>query len=522
MPPSIDFLSGLYNRHSCYADRLTAEELDAIHVPTPIETSLRKWIKSKKDLVLTGNPGDGKTFLLRRLADEIASVKGDQILDATAEKDYLTVVTRWRKARKAGRPFFLAINQGPLNRLLQLHGERDPVLQEVQRQLLEAVYYGGSVPKSPQGVLVLDLNLRSVLSGGIIQGALDNILREQYFQTCSYFTDDTSCGARNRQALLNPQVRERLVRLLSAAGHTTRHISMRDLQGFLSYLVFGGASCAELTKHEREGFEFRYFNLCFSGDGELFKAINDIFDPVRTTLPEVDEQLWENTGIYDGWTFNRPPITPDHYDDAWDQFTAIKRQYFFEHRDGGDLLESSNQDDRAFQELVTSQEGAEKKHLGTILQAINRFYCQTVQDEQDYLRLWGAQEYDTHTPPVLVSCYRVARQKFSLDTPQLAPWLRDAIDFKPGHILLRYRSNGGGADLRIDRGLWKALMLARRGIPMALRSPQYSQLLQAFMTRLHRYEAKPAEIQSALIFNVVRDRTHEVTIDRTKGRYIIR
>ena len=130
---------------------------------------------------------------------------------------------------------------------------------------------------------------------------------------------------------------------------------MRDLQGFLSYLVFGGASCAELIKEEREGFELRYFNLCYSGDGEIFRAVNDIFDPVRTTVPEIDEHLWENTGINEGWIFGRPRVTPDHFEDAWEQFRAIKRQYFFEHRDGGSLLESLSEDDRVFQELVTFQ-----------------------------------------------------------------------------------------------------------------------------------------------------------------------
>jgi hypothetical protein len=116
----------------------------------------------------------------------------------------------------------------------------------------------------------------------------------------------------------------------------------------------------------------------------------------------------------------------------------------------------------------------------------------------------------------------VDKHKFSIEVPRLVPWLRDAILYKPSHILLRYSSPDGQTGLRIDRGLWKALMLARRGIPMALRSPQYSQLLQAFMTRLHRLEAKPSEFQSALIFNVARGRTQEVMIDRTRGRYINR
>jgi hypothetical protein len=519
MPVDIDFLSGFYNRHSCYADRLTADELEMIHVPTSVEAPLKKWIKSKTDLVITGNPGDGKTFLLRRLATEIAKVNGDQILDATAEKDYSSIVSGWQKARRAKRPFFLAINHGPLNRMLQLHASGNPILKEVQRQLSSAIFYGSTEPAAPNGVVVLDLNLRSVLSREIIETSLNNLLRDAFYSGCEYFQDATTCGSRNRHALQSASVRERLIELLAAAGHTTRHISMRDLQGFLSYLVFGGASCAELGLQEREGLPHRYFNLCFSGDGELFRAVDDFFDPVRSTVPQVDEDLWENTGVNDGWAFSRPPLTPDHYDDAMDQFRAIKRQYFFEHRDGGNLLDMVGEDDKIFNDLVSSERPAEQKYLGLILQAINRFYCQSIPNEQGFLRLWGSQEYDTHTPPILVSCYRVEKHKFSLEVPQLAPWLRQAIQYLPGHILLRYDGDSGRTGLKIDRPLWKALMLASRGIPMALRSPQYSQLLQGFMTRLHRYEAKPAEFQSALVFNVNRGRTHQITVDRTRGRY---
>ena len=520
MPISTDFLSGLYNRHSCYADRLSVEQLDAIHVPTAMEDSLRKWIKAKKDLVITGNPGDGKTFLLRRLAKEIAKVQGIQILDATAEKDYESIVRRWSQARKAARPFFLAINHGPLNRLLHEHSEGNTTLQEVRRQLDHSVYYGEIAPKPPTGVVVIDLNLRSVLTPAIIAGSLDNILREDHYESSPYFTDATTDGSGNRLALMNARVRDRLIELLCAAGYTTRHISMRDLQGFLSYLVFGGATTAELESRRLEDFESRYFNLCYSGEGELFKAIADIFDPVRTTMPSIDEHLWEHTGVYDGWVFSRPPLTPDHYPDAWKLFKTIKRQYFFEHADGGRLLEYTNEDERSFRNLLTSEGELDAQHLGTILQAINRFYCHSLTEDTSGLRLWGFQEYDTHSPPVLVSCYRIEKQKFSLKLPQLAPWLRDAIDFKAGHVLLQYGGISGKVGLKIDRGLWAALMLARRGIPMTLRSPQYSQLLQSFMTRLQRFEGGHHDLQNALVYNVARNRISEITVDRVRGRYV--
>ena len=160
MPVTVDFLSGLYNKQSCYADRLTDEQIEAINVPTRLEQTLRKWLLAKKDIVLLGNPGDGKTHLLRRLHDVIAKVKADVILDATAEKDYERIVRRWKAAAESRVPFCLAINQEPLNRLLSLKSHRLPQLEEVSEQLRSLVFYDG-VPKSPKKVFVVDLNLRS-------------------------------------------------------------------------------------------------------------------------------------------------------------------------------------------------------------------------------------------------------------------------------------------------------------------------------------------------------------------------
>ena len=112
---------------------------------------------------------------------------------------------------------------------------------------------------------------------------------------------------------------------------------MRDIQGFLSYILLGGRTVSETLK-DPSNRDYRYFNLAFQGEGELFDAVRDVFEPERATTPEVDEHLWENTGVREGWLFERPPLTPDHLDDAWEQFTTLKRQYYFEHADGDKLL----------------------------------------------------------------------------------------------------------------------------------------------------------------------------------------
>lgn len=435
---------------------------------------------------MTGNPGDGKTYLIRRLEKEISKVQADTILDATAESDYADIVARWKRAHSGDRPFILAINHGPFSRLMALFGSKHDFLREVKRQLKTTVYYDSTPPKPSKQIMVVDLNLRSVLTREIIEAALDNLLRAENFEDCSAFDDSATDACRNRAAMQDPQVRERLIRLLTAASHTARHVSMRDLQGFLSYLVFTGRSSDALQRQE-PNLKYRYFNAAFDGEGELFDAVRETFDPLTATSPDVDEALWEHTGLATGWLFGRPPLIPDHYDDAWDQFTALKRQYFFEHEDGLVLLERAAVDDTTFQTLMLVPDSTGKKELGNVVRAINRFYCGGMPDDDQQLRLWASQSYDARTPPVVVSVYRLSRDSFHLRIPRLTPELCAAFEYKPDHILLQYEDDAGTASLRIERGLWRALMLASRGMPMALRSPHHAQRLEKFMARLRRF-----------------------------------
>src|SRR4029453_13057223 len=134
MPVSVDFLSGLYDKGACYADRLTPDEIDAINV-TVLEEAVRKWLLAKKDVVLLGNPGDGKTHLFSRLRDTLKRIKADVVLDSPAEKDYEQIARRWRAAAAAKRPFCLAINQGPLNQLLLEQSHKLRQLAELGEQL---------------------------------------------------------------------------------------------------------------------------------------------------------------------------------------------------------------------------------------------------------------------------------------------------------------------------------------------------------------------------------------------------
>jgi len=106
--------------HSVCSDGLSADELDRLHVPTSLELFLVEKVRSGFSLVLTGNAGDGKTHLLRRLASELQHSGANVDLDATAvmrRGSVEPILNRWRTALSASRPYCLAANEYPLHLL---------------------------------------------------------------------------------------------------------------------------------------------------------------------------------------------------------------------------------------------------------------------------------------------------------------------------------------------------------------------------------------------------------------------
>src|SRR6266481_2781300 len=100
----------LYHSWKGYAEKLSDEQLLALHLQTPLEDQVVAALRSGSDVVLTGNPGDGKTHLMRYLQSshsDLASV--EWVIDATAvEKDgssptaEATIYRQWEERRVAG------------------------------------------------------------------------------------------------------------------------------------------------------------------------------------------------------------------------------------------------------------------------------------------------------------------------------------------------------------------------------------------------------------------------------------
>jgi hypothetical protein len=67
--------------------------------------------------------------------------------------------------------------------------------------------------------------------------------------------------------------------------------------------------------------------------------------------------------------------------------------------------------------------------------------------------------------------------------------------------------------------LWRALSLAAKGLPIGLRSPEYSRSVQSFIKQLYRIEAAPQAVENVYIYNLNSNRITRVMVDRHQGVY---
>jgi hypothetical protein len=172
------------------ADELTTEQLASLHISQPLDDFLLRHVRRGFSLVLTGNAGDGKTHLLRKLAPELEKLGAEVEPDATAAmrpKDVSGILRRWRKAHREGRPFCLAANEYPLY-LLRQSGKGFAPVAEVECQCEHRLAYAEqptAEEEAREKVLVVDLSLRNPLSQGFAGPLLDALLRQPDIQAAA-------------------------------------------------------------------------------------------------------------------------------------------------------------------------------------------------------------------------------------------------------------------------------------------------------------------------------------------------
>jgi hypothetical protein len=518
------FIERLYRGSNSYADRLTPEELESIHVDLGVDAYLVAQAEAGRQIVVTGNPGDGKTHLIERLRAQLEAHGARVITDANALSD-AQILEQWVASRDDGRPFVLAINEWPLYVLQRLATKAGftPVA-EALRQVTTARYFveDRRPPDSRDNVAVVDLSLRNLLRSSVVERVIDRLTQDRFFAGLN----PADPAIANRNALREPQVRERMVSLLELVATRTGHVTMRQLVGFVAYLITGGQSATDRVRAGQDSLGFSYSNLAFDGGGgQLFDAVRAVFDPAEVTHPDWDDRLWLGDTDPRDWLGRPPPgpMTLNESERRW-AYRAIKRRFFFEHREGKDLFKLVPTDEQEFQDTLQTGKAASATVVRDLVLALNRFFEPDCPDsEKDQVQLWQSHRYDVRAPTTFVSFHAISYQHLRIEPLKTASWVEtwlpaDQLDRRSFALVATW----DGTDIalvEIDRDLYLTLVEAERGLGRSSWSRTATRRITRFIDRIHGSVEQESPIEDIRIRNVESDLDERFAIQRDPARY---
>lgn len=294
----------------------------ATYVPTLLdEELLPRVVGGELDVVLlSGNPGDGKTSVLVAIGDALREAGGEEdfsdesgwrltldghvftaVYDASESHEGLSSDDLMRRAleptvvQAAQATALIAINDG---RLMQFFTEHDDEYEELSLDVQAAL--NGESASNPR-VAVVDLKQRSLATlqrnGGLASRALAALTNDELWEPCAGCVAKHSCPIlARRRALDAPEGREGFEELvLTSHLRKQRRATFRDLRSAASWLITGDRDCTDvhawLRGENAEGFEKETAlgDLAFDPDaGDYLVAEWSQIDPGSVPAPEVD------------------------------------------------------------------------------------------------------------------------------------------------------------------------------------------------------------------------------------------
>lgn len=519
----ISFVEKLYRNANSYADRLTPEELDWIHVDLGLDDYLLQSAKDGWQIIVTGNPGDGKTFLVERLRAALTTQYDAVVIpDANACSD-TEILASWRSCHENGRAFVLAINEWPLFELRRLARSQgfDPV-DEAVRQVQSAVYYG-EAPEARKGkVAVIDLNLRNVLAQPVVTAAIGRLTDDRFVGDLP----NADPARRNVDRLRTNRVQERLAALLNQASRRGEHASMRQLMGFLAYIMTGGTDATGRIMSQGSD-RYLYANAVFEGgEGPLFDLVRRSFDPATVTHPELDEDLWRGTTNPNDWLDPTDvPVAPVNLDDDRERcFRVAKRRFFFEHLRGADLLRLLPADESDFDRVLHEGVDGDPQLVREMVLAINRFYePDCAKDEDNRLTLWQSHRYDVRAPATFVALYSQPADAITVAGPHLAEWVTAWLSQDLRRVsqfaLTASPHSDHPSRIVLDREVYLTLREAAVGLGRSTWSRSVARKVTRFVDEQHRIFHDQKPLSELEIRNVDTNMRAKVLVRREPARY---
>ena len=505
----LDFIKKLHNGKNCYSDHMSDEELQLLHITSNVEQLIKDMLAKGKIIFLTGNPGDGKTFIIKAVDDIVRATNAYIEKDMNNIADYDSVVSDIEACYSARRPAIIAVNEYPFIRLCKRIKNISPeIYKEIMDAKKSAITYTTSHPLTGR-IALIDLNERNLLDSS------RNLLGELVDKFILLISEDTEYNKEleyNLKALSISEIKNQLLSLLQLAAAECEHFAIRDILGAFAYIF---TAC---LMEDSEG--EKYYSAIFSGNNQLLQIVQQ-FDPVYLSIPELDEQLW-NGEITEGWLLDPPsqwpsdPAFEENVEDAVECFKRVKRQYYFENIHGHKLFSLQPDEIKKCTALFNGFEAQKKRIKERLVQALNKLFLPSLNDKKQ-LHIWTTHRYDMSIPAaVAVSSKAIDSSDLDIQMPRPADWLA-GIEYIPNHIILKPKQADEPV-LRLDIDFIRTLNAIEDGYPVSLLAPQYEQAAVMFLQQLDD-NGLTEENDDGEIIIASRSKSYRKTVNIQDGQY---
>lgn len=469
---NIDFVKKLYNGKNCYSDHMDESELQLIHIASNVEKIIIDMLAHNRIVFLTGNPGDGKTFIIKTISSIVDEGAFYIQTDLNNIKDYTQIIKDIISLYEEKKGAIIAVNEYPFMQLCkQIKLESRKIYDEIQYAKKTTIAYNISEPLSNR-VAVVDLNERNFL--GTDYNLMTSLI-DKFIELLKSESTYNSVLEYNLRALSNEFVKDQLLSLFQLATAECEHFAIRDILGAIAF-IFTACMMEDYENH-------LYYSAAFEGANNLLAAVQQ-FDPVYLSNPSLDEKLW-NGEIKDDWIFEVPTKSPNEIEDvdeAISLFCEIKRRYYFENKKGKALFKLQPDEITRCTEIFTTFETQKKKIKGALIKSINKLFLPS-SDDRKQLHIWTTHQYDmSQETAVAVSSKSVDASEVEILMPRPADWLK-GLEYVPDHIIMKPK-HVDSPILMLNIDFLRTLNAIENGYPIGLLAPQYEQTAALFLQQL--------------------------------------
>ncbi|WP_110516874.1 ATP-binding protein [Herpetosiphon llansteffanensis] len=254
-------------------------EFPKLQLQTKVEAFVRLTFKrpNPPSIILTGNAGDGKTYLCRQIIETFTGKKlndwSDNVdwpiehsgqhlrvikdfseMEESVGKQVLEELAAQLTQPKPTMIFLLAANEGRLRAALN----GDP-LSQLRDNVFKQLANG---PEVDNHQLVV-INLNNVATSAFVDQVLSWMTEPDHWISCAHRSSPHECPIHvNAQRLAQPHIRARVRFLYRILEHLGIHVTIRDMLIHLAYTITGGQDCSTLSATP-ERFRWSYHQFAY-------------------------------------------------------------------------------------------------------------------------------------------------------------------------------------------------------------------------------------------------------------------